>query len=204
MSCYMTLRLFCYVMFCYVMLCFAMLCYVLLCYAMLGYVMLFSVMLCNHIGGVMVSVLASSVVDNGFESRSGQTKDYKIGICCFSAKHAVLRSLSKDWLVRNQINVSEWSDMSIRGLFFSKLALWKSNSAWWSRTKRTSSSSHWKLTCSRHDIAEKLRFGLKQHSLTHSLYVMLCYGVMRCDTLCYAMLWYVTLRYGTLRYAILY
>ena len=26
----------------------------------------------------------------------------------------------------------------------------------WSRTKRTSSSSHWKLTCSRHDIAEKL------------------------------------------------
>jgi hypothetical protein len=31
--------------------------------------------------------------------------------------------LSKDWLVRNQINVSEWSDMSIRGLFFSKLAL---------------------------------------------------------------------------------
>jgi hypothetical protein len=47
------------------------------------------------------------------------------------------------------------------------------------------------ITCSRHDIAEKLRFGLKQHSLTHSLYVMLCYVVMRCDTLCYAMLWYV-------------
>jgi len=31
-----------------------------------------------------------------------------------------------------------------------------SNSACWSSTKRTSSSSHWKLTCSRHDIAEKL------------------------------------------------
>ena len=43
-----------------------------------------------HIDGVMVSVLASSVVDRGFESRSGQTKDYEIGICCFSSKHAAL------------------------------------------------------------------------------------------------------------------
>ena len=34
----------------------------------------------NHIGGVMVSVLASSAVDRGFESRSGQTKDYNNGI----------------------------------------------------------------------------------------------------------------------------
>jgi hypothetical protein len=56
------------------------------------------------------------VVDRGFEPRSGQTKDYQIGICCFSAKHASLRSKSKDWLARNQDNVSEWSDMSIRGL----------------------------------------------------------------------------------------
>ena len=38
----------------------------------------------NRIGGVMVSVLALSVVDRGFEPRSGQTKDYKIGISCFS------------------------------------------------------------------------------------------------------------------------
>ena len=30
--------------------------------------------------GVMVGVLASSAVDRGFEPRSGQTKDYKIGI----------------------------------------------------------------------------------------------------------------------------
>ena len=66
----------------------------------------------------MVSVLASSSVDRGFEQRSGQTKDYKIGICCFSAKHAALRRKSKDWLARNQNNVSEWGDMSIRGLLF--------------------------------------------------------------------------------------
>jgi hypothetical protein len=55
----------------------------------------------------MVSVLASSAIDRGVEPRSGQTKDYKIGICCFSAKHAALRRKSKDWLARNQDNVSE-------------------------------------------------------------------------------------------------
>jgi hypothetical protein len=43
----------------------------------------------NRIGGVMVRVLASSVVGRGFEPRSGQTKHNKIGICCFSAKHVV-------------------------------------------------------------------------------------------------------------------
>ena len=64
----------------------------------------------------MVSVLALSAVDRGFEPRSVQTKDYKIGMCCFSAKHAALRRESKDWLARNQNNVSEWSDVSTRGL----------------------------------------------------------------------------------------
>jgi hypothetical protein len=68
----------------------------------------------NRIGSVMVSVLATSAVDCEFEPRSGQTKDYKIGICCFSAKHAALRRKGKYWLVRNQNNVSEWSDMSTR------------------------------------------------------------------------------------------
>ena len=72
----------------------------------------------HRISGVMVSVLASNAVDHGFEPRSGQTKDYNIGICCFSAKHAALRRKSKDWLARNQNNVSKWSDISTRGLFF--------------------------------------------------------------------------------------
>jgi hypothetical protein len=66
----------------------------------------------------MVSVLASSAVDRGLETWSGQTKDYDFGICCFSAKHAALRRKNKDWLARNQNNVSEWSDMSTRGLLF--------------------------------------------------------------------------------------
>jgi hypothetical protein len=68
--------------------------------------------------GVMVSVLTSSAVDRGFEPWSGQTKDYEIAICCFSTKHAALRRKSKDWLARNQDNVSEWGDMSIRRLLF--------------------------------------------------------------------------------------
>ena len=66
----------------------------------------------------MVSVLASSAVGHGFEPRLGKTKDYKIGICCFSSKHAPFRRKSEDWLARNQNNVSEWSDMSTRGLLF--------------------------------------------------------------------------------------
>ena len=61
----------------------------------------------NRIGGVMANMLASIAVDRGFESRSGQSKDYFIGICCFSAKHTALRRKSKDWLARNQDNVSE-------------------------------------------------------------------------------------------------
>jgi hypothetical protein len=64
------------------------------------------------------SMLVSSAVDSGFEPRSGQTKDYKIGICCFSAKHAAVRTKSKDCLARNQNNVFEWRDMSTRGLLF--------------------------------------------------------------------------------------
>ena len=66
----------------------------------------------------MGSVLASNVVDCGFEPRSDKTKDYKIGVCCFSYKHAALRSKSKDWLAQNQDNVSEWSNMSVHGLLF--------------------------------------------------------------------------------------
>ena len=52
----------------------------------------------NRIGGVMVSVIASSAVDRGFEPRSGQTKNYEIAMRCFSAKHTALRRNSKDYL----------------------------------------------------------------------------------------------------------
>ena len=68
----------------------------------------------NRISSVMVSVLASSEIDCEYELRPCQTKEYKIGICCFSAKNASLRRKSKDWLARNQNNVSEWRDISTR------------------------------------------------------------------------------------------
>jgi hypothetical protein len=75
----------------------------------------------------MVSMLASSAVDRGSEPRSGKTKDYKIVICCFSAKHAALKSKSKDWLAQNLDNVSELGDMSIRGLLFQWSSAVKAN-----------------------------------------------------------------------------
>jgi hypothetical protein len=74
-----------------------------------GYVHIHLYISLYRIGGVMVSVIAASVVDRGFEPWSGKTKDYKIGMCCFSAKHVALRRKSKDWLARNQDNVSEWA-----------------------------------------------------------------------------------------------
>jgi hypothetical protein len=48
----------------------------------------------------------------------GQTKDYEIGMCCFSAKQAELMRKRTDWLARNQNNVSEWSHISNRWLLF--------------------------------------------------------------------------------------
>ena len=59
--------------------------------------------LINHIGGVMVDMLAVSAKDFGFEPWSVQTKDYKIkiGFCCFPAKHTALRRKSKNWLAVN-------------------------------------------------------------------------------------------------------
>ena len=75
----------------------------------------------------MASVLAWSAVGRGFEHTSGQAKDYNIGICYFSSKHAVLRSKNKDCLARNQNNVSEWSDMSTGRLLFQWASTMKKN-----------------------------------------------------------------------------
>jgi hypothetical protein len=75
----------------------------------------------GHLGQIPYDnqlILLVMLVDGGFEPQSHQTKDYKIGIYCFSAKHATLRVKSKDCLAQNQNNVSEWSDMSTRGLLF--------------------------------------------------------------------------------------
>jgi len=57
----------------------------------------------NHIGGTMVSMLASPVVDLGFYHQTCQTK---------------LRSTRKDWFALNLDNVYKWSNMSTRGMLF--------------------------------------------------------------------------------------
>ena len=59
----------------------------------------FSFLACNYEAKLELIFLSKS-----------QIKDYKIGICCFSAMYATLMIKSKDWLA--QINVSNWSDMS--------------------------------------------------------------------------------------------
>jgi hypothetical protein len=105
----------------------------------------------------MFCMLISSAVDRGFKPWSGQTKGFKVDICCWkgprnwcvlytSAHYIQLimvkmevvscpenptnwmdltniirsnTSLKKeDWLARNQNNVSELSNMSIRRLLF--------------------------------------------------------------------------------------
>ena len=55
----------------------------------------------------MIYMFTSSVIDCGLEPWLGQNEDYKIGICCFCAKHAALRRKIKDWLARNQDDVSK-------------------------------------------------------------------------------------------------
>jgi hypothetical protein len=58
---------------------------------------------------------------------------------CFSAKHAALWRKSKDWLARNEDNVSEWGDIFTHGLLFQ-----------WASTIKI-----WKLTSSQLDHGEK-------------------------------------------------
>ena len=50
----------------------------------------------------MFRILASGVVDDGFYPWSGQAKDCKIVIFCFSTMHATIRSKRKDWLAQSK------------------------------------------------------------------------------------------------------
>ena len=50
----------------------------------------------GRIGGIMVSVVASSALNHGFDPRLSQPKVYKIVICCFSTQHATLRRKNKN------------------------------------------------------------------------------------------------------------
>ena len=71
----------------------------------------------------MVIILVSSVVDRGFVPRSGQTKDYTIGICCFSAKHEAFRRKSKDRWLAGKIMCPSGASYLPADCCFSELAL---------------------------------------------------------------------------------
>ena len=80
----------------------------------------------NRIYVVMVGVIGSNVIDRGFESRS-KTMKLVPDICCFIAKHAILKRTSKDgWLGIRIMCQSGTICLSV-DCCFSELALQKSN-----------------------------------------------------------------------------
>ena len=114
----------------------------------------------------MNGVLASSAVDPRFDFRLGQTKDYKIDICCFSAEQTALRRKSKDWLAQNQDNVSEWGNMSTRTLLFHRVSTIKVQLSVLVLYKDIVNIISLNVTCSRRDIAENCSFAIKHQSIT--------------------------------------
>jgi hypothetical protein len=63
---------------------------------------------------------------------------------------------SWSWIFRGVIGCINHCCLTSREHYFALLFQWPSTIKIWSSTKRTSSSSHWKLTCSRHNITENL------------------------------------------------
>ena len=73
----------------------------------------------NRIGCVMVRRARFEFGRSWVRAPIGSNQRlYKIGMCCFSAKHVALRRKSKNWVDRNQDNVCQRGDMSIRRLLF--------------------------------------------------------------------------------------
>jgi hypothetical protein len=89
------------------------------------------------------------VVDHGYTLQSGQPKYYDFDFGCFYAKNAQLKTNIKDWLARNQDNISEWCDISTHGLAVVLLTLHSKN---WYKVDIIISSSN--VTCSCHDMID--------------------------------------------------
>ena len=51
--------------------------------------------LCQNYVSSGISVFVPSAVDRVFQSRSTQTKDYKISICFISAKHSIKKKYQR-------------------------------------------------------------------------------------------------------------
>ena len=105
------------------------------------------------ISGVMVIILTSRAVGCGFEPPSSQAKDYKIDICCFSAKHPPLRRKSRDCSLGIMLYI--WATYLHTDCCFSELALLKCNKAYWSYKMDIIIISS-NVNCSPLGIAEKL------------------------------------------------
>ena len=75
-------------------------------------------LLWNHISAVMVSVLASSVVDSWIRYPIvSNERQYNWYLLLLNYARSI-KEKKQDWLAMNQDNVSEWCDMSTRGLLF--------------------------------------------------------------------------------------
>jgi len=96
-------------------------------------------------------------------------KEYNIGICCFSDKNAVLGSKSKDWWARNHVDISEWSYISTRGLWFQWASTIMIQLSVLVKNKPDFIIISSNVACSRQDIAVKMKVGVKQRSPTHLL-----------------------------------
>jgi hypothetical protein len=97
----------------------------------------------------LISLKVYFLRNQSYRDKSENQKQY---LNCWTFLHKVLEIRTR--IIR--VIVSGGATCLSADCCFSELALYKSNSVCWSSTKRTSSSSHWKLTCSRYDIAEKL------------------------------------------------
>jgi len=71
-----------------------------------------------EIASVMSNLVdpVSTAIGRRFEPESGQNKDYKFCICCFSARHVVLSNKSKHRSVHSRDN--EFCDISSCWLLF--------------------------------------------------------------------------------------
>ena len=72
----------------------------------------------GHTRAAMISALTSSAVDCGFEPCRVKPKAIKLLFVASPLCRATLMRRSKNWVTRNQDNMSGWGNMYIRGLLF--------------------------------------------------------------------------------------
>ena len=102
----------------------------------------YQMMFVSYSSGVMVSLLASSVVDHGFENRSDQTKDYEIGIYCDKQKQKKRVNKTNNDIqhsTENKNNLVTGTTQQL-GNFRSTSGIWRVRNErwatlWWRQTK---------------------------------------------------------------------